>query len=174
MKYFIVLLILISNLSAQSQEHLDALLQRYNENKVPYISPEELAMPKTRAVVLDAREFYEYEISHIKGAMYVGYTEFELDSVTKAIPDKTKPIVVYCSLGIRSETIAYQLKEAGYTDIQNLYGGIFEWKNREFPVYNSEEKETDSVHAFSKSWGKWLTKGIKVYQKNHDDTYKAH
>jgi hypothetical protein len=70
---------------------------------------------------------------------------------------------VYCSLGIRSETIANQLKKAGYTNIKNLYGGIFEWRNKGFKVYNSEDKKTDSIHAFSKAWSKWLTKGTKVY-----------
>jgi len=33
---------------------------------------------------------------------------------------------VYCSLGIRSEVIAKKLKKAGYTNVFNLYGGIFE------------------------------------------------
>ena len=51
----------------------------------------------------------------------------------------------------------------GYKNVQNLYGGIFEWKNNDGKVYNQQEKETDSVHAFSKHWGKLLLKGEKVY-----------
>jgi hypothetical protein len=45
-----------------------------------------------------------------------------------------------------------------------LYGGIFEWKNNDFPVFNSEGKETDKIHAFSKEWSKYLYNGIKIYE----------
>jgi len=71
---------------------------------------------------------------------------------------------VYCSLGIRSEDIAEKLKKAGYNNVLNLYGGIFEWKNKDFTVYNSEGTQTEKIHTFSKEWSKWLTKGIKVYE----------
>jgi len=72
--------------------------------------------------------------------------------------------VVYCSLGIRSETIAHKLIKKGYTNVYNLYGGIFEWKNNDFVVLDTEGSETEKVHAFNKNWGKWLTKGKKVYE----------
>ena len=72
--------------------------------------------------------------------------------------------MVYCSVGIRSESIADSIKKAGYYNIENLYGGIFEWKNNNFPVYNSAQKETDSIHTYNKTWSKWLKKGIKVYE----------
>ena len=143
---------------------MDKLLKQYKKNTVPYISVQELAMPNKNIFILDSRGFNEYETSHIKNAIHVDYDYFKLDSVQKIIPNKTSKIVVYCSVGIRSETIAEKLKKAGYTDVQNLYGGIFEWKNNDFSVYNSNEKETDSIHTFSKEWSKWLKKGIKVYE----------
>jgi rhodanese-related sulfurtransferase len=164
MKKIYVLFALLS-FSLHAQKSLDDLLKRHNKNDVPYISVEELAMPKTNAVILDAREPQEYQVSHIKDAVYVGYDDFQLKNITTQILNKNENIVVYCSLGIRSEVIASQLKKAGYTNVKNLYGGIFEWKNKDFNVYNSEEKETDSIHTFSKTWSKWLTNGTKVYPK---------
>ncbi len=148
-----------------SQESLDDLLKRHNKNNVPYVSVQELAMPDTKVTLLDAREPFEYQVSHLKDAICVGYDNFKLKKVKKDIPNKDEPIIVYCSLGIRSETIAAKLKKAGYTNVRNLYGGIFEWKNKDFTVYNSKEKETDSIHTFSKEWSKWLEKGKKVYPK---------
>jgi len=165
MKLNILLYILAAILSTTkiyAQKSVDDLLKQHNRNLVPYITVEELAMPKTEAILLDSRELNEYQVSHLKDAVFVGYNEFELAKVNKAVEDKDQPIVVYCSLGIRSETIANKLKEAGYTNVQNLYGGIFEWKNKDFEVYNSQGKKTDSVHAFSKMWGKWLKRGIKI------------
>jgi len=123
-------------------------------------------MPKTNAILLDAREPLEYKVSHLKGAICVGYDNFKLKKIKKEIPNKDEPIIVYCSLGIRSETVAAKLQKAGYTNVRNLYGGIFEWKNKDFTVYNSKEKVTDSVHAFSKEWSVWLEKGQKVYPEN--------
>lgn len=148
-----------------TQDDLTKLLTENNQQSIPYISVQELAMPKTQAILLDAREPKEFAISHLKNAICVGYDNFDIKTVTDSIVNKTQEIVVYCSLGIRSEDVAEQLKAAGYTNIKNLYGGIFEWKNNNFEVYNNREKITDSVHAFSEEWSKWLKKGIKIYPK---------
>jgi rhodanese-related sulfurtransferase len=163
MKNAIAILIFLQCLSVFSQKSLEKLLKQYNDNSVPYITAQELAMPKAKAIILDSRELKEYQTSHLKNAIHVGYDYFELDSVQKKIPDKNAKIVVYCSLGIRSESIADSLKKVGYKNVGNLYGGIFEWKNNNLPVYNALEKETDSIHAFSKEWSKWLINGTKVY-----------
>lgn len=146
-----------------AQEPLEKLLKRSNTQDIPYITVQELAMPKTQYIILDSRELVEYEVSHLKNALYVGYNDFKIDTVLSEISNKNDTIVVYCSLGIRSETIAKKLKKEGYSTIYNLYGGIFEWKNNDFPVFNLKNQETDSVHAFSKMWGKWLQNGKKVY-----------
>jgi len=146
-----------------SQETLSELLTIHNTKGIPYITAQELAMPKTKAIILDARELEEYNVSHIKEAIFVGYNSFQIDLVKNKLPNKNETMVVYCSLGIRSESIANKLKKAGYNNVFNLYGGIFEWKNNNFKVYNSEGKETDNIHAFSKEWSKWLLKGNKVY-----------
>jgi len=146
-----------------AQESLSELLKKHNNESIPYMSVQELAMPKTNAILLDAREFREYEVSHLKNALHVGYDEFNLENVSKQLNNKDQIIVVYCSLGIRSEDIAEQLKNEGYTNVFNLYGGIFEWKNNDFKIYNSENNETDKVHVFSEEWSKWLLKGIKIY-----------
>jgi len=118
-------------------------------------------------LLLDTRKKEEYEVSHLKNAIWVGYKEFDEDLVRSQIPDKEAPILVYCSIGVRSENIGEKLMDMGYLNVKNLYGGIFDWKNKDNPVYKSNNQETDSVHAFSKHWGKLLTKGIKVYDRTN-------
>ena len=146
-----------------AQESIEDVLKKHNDNSVPYISVEALAMPKTEAIIFDTREPKEYQVSHLKNAVCVGYDHFNIASVEKLYPNKNEKIVVYCSLGIRSETIGKKLKKAGYTNVFNLYGGIFEWKNKDYSVIDSEEKETNKVHTFNKEWSKWLKKGEKVF-----------
>ena len=163
MKQVLFCIFAILSFVGVSQETLSELLTIHNTKAIPYITVQELAMPKTKAIILDARELEEYNVSHIKEAIFVGYNSFQIDLVKNKLPNKNETIVVYCSLGIRSESNANKLKKAGYNKVFNLYGGIFEWKNNNFKVYNSEGKETDNIHAFSKEWSKWLLKGNKVY-----------
>lgn len=159
---FLFLLFFSNTLLAQKS--IDKLLQQHNKNSVPYITVQELATSKTETVILDSRELKEYKTSHLKNAIHIGYDHFKIENVQKKIPNKNTKIVVYCSVGIRSETIGDSLKKAGYKNVQNLYGGIFEWKSNDFAVYNANEKETDSIHTYNKTWSKWLKKGIKTYE----------
>ena len=114
------------------------------------------------ALFLDAREKAEYDVSHLKNATWVGYDDFDINRVKHIA--KTQKIVVYCSVGYRSEKITEKLNKAGYTNVSNMVGGIFEWKNQNNIVVNNAGIETEKVHAYSKTWGVWLHKGEKVYK----------
>jgi len=151
----------IHNMSAQKT--LDEVLKKYNTESVPYITVNKLKTVSSDIVLLDAREKNEFKVSHIKNALFVGYEKFNLQKTIKKLPNKDAKIVVYCSLGVRSEDIAEQLKNKGYTKVYNLYGGIFEWKNEGNRVF-TKGIETNKVHAYSKEWGTWLLKGEKVYE----------
>lgn len=131
---------------------------------VPLITVPQLAnelKKPNQLVLLDAREKKEFEVSHLKSARWVGFETFTLDAI-KQLPKDT-PIVIYCSIGVRSEKVGEKLKSAGYQNVRNLYGSIFEWVNQGNTVYDLAEKPTPKVHAYDKKWGIWLTKGEKVY-----------
>ena len=163
MKKLIFFFLLIS-INSFSQDNLKDLLKNYNTENVPYISVDSLKTITNDVILLDAREKKEFKTSHLKNALFVGYDKFNLKKTIKSLPNKNAKIIVYCSLGIRSEDVGEKLKEAGYTNVLNLYGGIFEWKNNNNKVYNAKGKETEKVHAFSQEWGTWLLKGEKVYE----------
>lgn len=163
MKNLILQIVLFFTTIGFSQETISEVLKKYNSETVPYISVKALAN-QTDAVILDAREMTEYNVSHLKNAIYVGYDDFDIKAATNKLIDKQQTIVIYCSIGVRSEDIGEQLKNAGYTNVFNLFGGIFEWKNSDFPIFDSKNKETDNVHTYSKNWSKWLLKGIKIYE----------
>lgn len=148
-----------------AQKNLDDLLQTYNTRSIPYISVEELRMLQMNdtVTILDAREPAEFQVSHIESAINIGYNNFFSEEKKIQKLNKYIPIVVYCSLGIRSEQIGEKLKKAGFTDVKNLYGGIFEWKNKDFPVIDSNGNETEKVHTFSKMWSKYLHAGNPIY-----------
>lgn len=140
----------------------DQLLKSMLKQDVPLITVSELAKMPQKPLLLDARERHEYAVSHIPGAQWIGYETFNLTSL-KNIPKNT-PLVVYCSIGVRSEKIGRELKAAGFTQVQNLYGSIFEWVNQGHPVESAPGKPTQRVHAYNRMWGVWLQKGKKVYE----------
>ena len=148
----------------QSQS-FDEMLNSMYKHTVPLISVQQLKYElesDSTIVILDAREKNEYNVSHIKNARYVGYDDFNIKSVSDI--SKDAKIIVNCSVGYRSERIGEKLKKANYTNVSNLYGGIFSWVNQGYPVYTSDNTITNKIHAYSEKWGIWLKKGEKVYE----------
>ena len=171
MKKFILLIFitLFTFQASHAQEKVEnpkyeKKLKRLLDHDVNEVSVEEVLKMDSliNIIYLDAREKNEFDVSHIDSAIWVGYDSFDIDSLQN-LP-KDKKIVVYCSVGYRSEKVSEKLIKQGFTDVSNLYGGIFEWKNAGYPVYNSEKKATENVHAYDKNWGQWLRRGKKCYK----------
>lgn len=72
-------------------------------------------------VILDTREQYEYDESHIPGAIVIPHEEI-LEKAESVLTDKDQLILVYC----RSELAAEDLVKLGYTNILE-FGGIIDW-----------------------------------------------
>ena len=147
----------------QTKNYKEKLESLYNHT-VPMISSDELRQKLdrgTKVVILDIRSQEEYHVSHLENARLVDYDQFARKDV-EDLPEDAE-IIVYCSVGYRSEKVGEELQEMGYSNVKNLYGGIFQWKNDGYPVINDQSIETDSVHTYNKSWSKWLLKGVKVY-----------
>lgn len=147
----------------KTKDYSEKLESLYNHT-VPLITAKELAEEKKHQnpiVLLDIRSPKEYAVSRIEGARLIDYDHFS-DSEVKDIPLDAE-VVVYCSVGYRSEKVGEKLLALGYTNVQNLYGGIFQWKNDGLEVVNKENIPTDSVHTYNKSWSIWLINGVKVY-----------
>lgn len=156
-----LLLIALAGYSQVKNGAFRIMLKRLLRHSVPEIGVQAAVRDSSGLIFLDAREPREYAVSHLHGAIPVGYTSFSIDQLPPL--DKNSRIVVYCSIGYRSEKIAEQLRSAGFTRVSNLYGGIFEWVNEDMPVYNAAGP-TDEVHAYNKKWGVWLSRGKKVYE----------
>lgn len=141
----------------------DEMLNEYYKRTVPFIQPDQLNKKMNaneKILLLDTREKGEFAVSSLKGAINVGFLSFSKSQVDAV--DKSTLIVVYCTIGARSETIGEKLIKLGFTNVYNLYGGIILWKNQGYPVY-LKDKPTEFVHVYSKKWGAWLTNGKPKY-----------
>ncbi|MEA2274842.1 MAG: sulfur-carrier protein adenylyltransferase/sulfurtransferase [Solirubrobacteraceae bacterium] len=102
-------------------------------------------------VVVDVRETEEFVSGHIPGAIHVprSYLETRIEG---AVPERDRPIVLYCASGNRSAFGAKVLADQlGYTDVASMAGGITLWKDRGYDVevprsLSAEQRERYSRH----------------------------
>ena len=81
--------------------------------------------------VLDVRKPGEWAVSHVKGARFLPLAEFpEILSEM----DKGKPYIVHCGGGYRSMTAISIMKNLGFTNLTNIYGGFGAMEKAGLPV----------------------------------------
>jgi len=80
---------------------------------------------------IDVRTAEEFAAGHIKGAKLIPFDE--LAKHLNEIP-KNKQVYLYCRTGQRSSHAASLLAKQGYTNIENVLGGITEWTNAGYQV----------------------------------------
>lgn len=94
-----------------------------------YLEPEEFyqAMQDENTVVIDARNDYEFDLGHFRGAVRPDIQTFrELPEWIEEHKEKfeDKQILTYCTGGIRCEKFSGWLLEEGFENVHQLHGGI--------------------------------------------------
>ena len=97
------------------------------------ISPQELKQwydEGKEFTILDTRNVYETKIGTFENAKLLPLENFrQFPALAKAMGDKekTKPIVMYCTGGVRCEKAMPMLQELGFKEIYQLHGGIIKY-----------------------------------------------
>ena len=102
---------------------------------IPQISVEELKRKldaKEDVFVLDVREPHEYPIANL-GAPLIPVGDVE-KRVGELAAKKDAEVVVHCRSGARSQKAALVLRNAGFTNVSNLSGGILAWADKIDPT----------------------------------------
>ncbi|MGG1573874.1 rhodanese-related sulfurtransferase [Fictibacillus sp. NRS-1165] len=103
-----------------------------NELTGKHLAPKEFykAMQQEDVVILDARNTYEYDLGHFKGAIRPDVETF------RDLPEwirenfsqfKDKKVLTYCTGGIRCEKFSGFLIKEGFQDVSQLEGGIISY-----------------------------------------------
>ena len=81
--------------------------------------------------LLDVREQNEWEEGHLPEAHFIprGFLEIRVEST---LPEKDKPLVVYCAGGVRSAMAAKTLQDMGYTNVVSMSGGFTRWRELDY------------------------------------------
>ena len=119
-------------------KHSPAFLKLVKESKTR-IRETDIAEVKRRLdagdkfLLVDVREESEWARGRLPGAVHLSKGVIERD-IEKAIPDKSRPIVLYCGGGFRSALAADNLQKMGYTSVISMDGGWRAWTEAGYPV----------------------------------------
>ncbi|GAE31192.1 rhodanese-like domain-containing protein [Halalkalibacter hemicellulosilyticus] len=119
----------------------------YVVDGIDQIDVEELASllkEETDTLVIDVREYDEYEQGHIPGVPLIPMQT--IPQYTDKL-DKDLSYVFICRSGARSQNVALYLKEQGFDHVKNFAGGMLTW---------DKEVETGL---------EWIVKDVKELEK---------
>jgi rhodanese-related sulfurtransferase len=104
-------------------------------SKVKQVNPAEAVrlMNDESLVVLDTREDQEFSSGHIKGALNIPMSQMK-KRIAELDKYKSRPVLLYCRSGSRSNYTGKLLSKAGFDNVQNLAGGIMAWSTANMPV----------------------------------------
>jgi rhodanese-related sulfurtransferase len=81
--------------------------------------------------LLDVRTPGEFQQARLEGASLI-----PISQLLRRLPEvpKDRPILVYCAVGSRSAQVVNYLARQGYPEVYNLYGGIYSWAQKGYPI----------------------------------------
>ncbi len=97
--------------------------------QTPAISADDLAarqMTSAAPLVVDVRPFGEYKSGHVAGAVNLPYTKIEQHADELAEADNG--VVLYCTLGTRTQLAEQTLLARGVPNLYHLDGGLGAWR----------------------------------------------
>jgi sulfur-carrier protein adenylyltransferase/sulfurtransferase len=124
---------------------------RQVRSEIQEISVQDARARAGEAALVDVREADEWAQGHVPGATFIprGFLELRIE---EKVPEKSKPVIVYCAGGTRSALAARALQDLGYTDVRSMAGGFGRWKEAGFPIdmpprpLSAEQKQRYSRH----------------------------
>ena len=91
----------------------------------------QLVAQKLNLYLLDVRTPMEYQQARLDGARLI-----PIDQLTRRLDEvpRDRPVLVYCAVGSRSAQVVNYLVRRGYPEVYNLYGGIYSWAMKGYPI----------------------------------------
>lgn len=120
------------------------------------------ALEQPETIVIDMRNHYESEVGKFEGALCPDADTFReaLTEGVKMVEDKKDhKILLYCTGGIRCEKASAWFKYHGFSDVNQLYGGIIEYA-RQVKQQGLNQKFIGKNFVFDDRLGERITNDI--------------
>lgn len=112
--------------SAKDPVHMAAFVaENIMKKKMNTLTWEELQKERSEVALIDVRTPDEFALGHIEGAL-----NLPVDNLRKELASvpRSRPIVVYCAVGLRGYLAARILMQNGFPNVRNLSGGYKTWE----------------------------------------------
>lgn len=124
---------------------------------VPHLDAAQAAQDPDAYLIVDVREAEEFAVSHLHAALRIDPDAETMDALAAIRAQRAgRPVLFYCSVGVRSSELAMRLQRAlkaeGAVSV-NLKGGVFRWASLGLPMENAAGR-TRAVHGFDQHWAK--------------------
>lgn len=123
------------------------------------------AIDDASSIVVDMRNYYESEIGHFEKALTPKAETFrdELPQVLDMLKGKEdQKILLYCTGGIRCEKASAFLKHHGFTDVNQLHGGVIDYA-RQIKEKGLDNKYHGVNFVFDERLGEKISEEIISY-----------
>ena len=113
-------------------------------------------------LVIDMRNHYEYEVGHFKGAVEIPSDTFreQLPMAVEMIKgNEEKPIIMYCTGGIRCEKASAYMLHKGFKNVFHIEGGIINYVHQ-VQEQGLEQKFIGKNFVFDNRLGERVTNDI--------------
>jgi UPF0176 protein len=121
-----------------------------------------MMMENPDTIVVDFRNHYESEVGHFEGAILPDVDTFreQLPKVAEQLADrKDKPILMYCTGGIRCEKASAYMKYKGFENVFQLEGGIIKYA-KDCKEHEIKPKFIGKNFVFDERLGERITEDI--------------
>jgi rhodanese-related sulfurtransferase len=111
------------------------LLPNLQTMGAPGLSPTQavLLINREKANVVDVRDADEFANGHLIGSRHVALDTISSE-LTKAVPDKKRPLILVCASGMRSQKAQRIAQQLGYENVHSLGGGLKIWQDANLPL----------------------------------------
>jgi rhodanese-related sulfurtransferase len=106
----------------------------FTQKRAPVsLSPQSVVekINRENSVIFDLRDKEAFSAGHIIHAIRASAEDFTQPRMAKY---KTKSLILVCTKGIHSQSLASKLKTQGYEQVMVLAGGLTAWQNAELPL----------------------------------------
>lgn len=94
--------------------------------KIDFERAKELLDSDKSCLMVDVREEEEYITGHAENALLFPVDDIDEPSAAMLLPDKNRPIILYCRSGRRSAEASEKLSKLGYTKLYDV-GSLIGW-----------------------------------------------
>jgi rhodanese-related sulfurtransferase len=88
---------------------------------------------RRNAVVVDLRPAADYANGHLPSARHLELAELQA-KIGQIAKNKANPVLLVCQNGLQSNKASRIVRDAGYTDVHVLQGGLTAWQQAGMPV----------------------------------------